>query len=537
MRVVTFVLAFTVATASLGASGAHIMFSVLTHTNSHVYVQSGIALEALSRGHDVSFLWPSQYGRFAGAVADAAGASGATGRVLRSHFVEDSREVVEDLRGMWDEMVRQPRNSNLNDWMEFIGRSYEATFAERKAVLEASDADVVVCDFFDYVCMDVCDAMGMGSRVVISLGGSILGFGGYEAAPWLPGLFADVEPLEEYGFAARLFDAVTFPAVVVQHLIPMTAGLNEVRSRFGFAPLTSPADPFEDKLVVVPAPIGWEVPQRLPPTIIPFAPSPRLRLGADLPDSVHEDAKWLDAAAGAGVPVVCGAFGSMTRPTLAAWKAIIAGVLAAHPKVRVLLAGKPMAPATTGELEAWVGTLGPDALRVRLVSYLDLPSTLAHQAVVASISHGGMYSWFESIRAGVPLLVFPAYGDQISNLVRLAWHNAGAGALIQTIDIDIVEREARKILGNLATYQAGAARARTLLEVADNETRVMDMIDRVIVMGGSDFLAVPAIGKGGAARNMDVVVVITAAVTFLLSSLCWWGYGCASAGSAKTKTH
>lgn len=96
---------------------------------------------------------------------------------------------------------------------------------------------------------------------------------------------------------------------------------------------------------------------------------------------------------------------------------------------------------------------------------------LAHEKVVLFITHGGMFSTFEAISHGVPMLVIPFFGDQHRNAMRVA--SSGYGKMLNFNEM--TSKSLYSAIRDLTTNESYAARAKEVSAIQnDNLADPMD---------------------------------------------------------------
>lgn len=73
---------------------------------------------------------------------------------------------------------------------------------------------------------------------------------------------------------------------------------------------------------------------------------------------------------------------------------------------------------------------------------------LANKNVKAFITHGGISGLFEAIDAGVPLILIPLFGDQISNAALFHELEVGIHLDIKTLTKEILLSTINEVLHN-----------------------------------------------------------------------------------------
>lgn len=74
-------------------------------------------------------------------------------------------------------------------------------------------------------------------------------------------------------------------------------------------------------------------------------------------------------------------------------------------------------------------------------------SVLGHPNLRAFIGHGGISGVYEAINCGVPMLLFPQYGDQMMNAATVEERGFGISMELNEATVETIEKNLRKILG------------------------------------------------------------------------------------------
>lgn len=365
---------------------------------------------------------------------------GMLGTEVGQRWIESGRDPLAFVRGLRD--LADPLGEQLAD-----------------AMIDAcADADVVVYQTLAFPAWHIADARGVPAIQV-----SFAPFAPTAAFPplLLPDPFAETDPWSRSPVAAvaRAYHRSAHRAFAQALWLPLRRRINRWRRASLDAPPLGLRSP------------GIDVERRGEPLLHAFSPTllppPRdwgphvVTTGAwflDQPDRRLPPAlaEFLDA----GPPPVVVGMGSMTTRDPAALTALVVDALARARRRGVLLAG-------------WAG-LG--AAGVELPDHVlgcgDVPHDQLHPRAAAAVHHGGSGTTAASLRAGVPTVVVPHFGDQPLWAERVRALGAGpppvprgeltaprlAAAIVQaTADPDVRARAA--LVGATVRAERGVERA------------------------------------------------------------------------------
>ncbi|KAJ0070019.1 hypothetical protein NL108_000263, partial [Boleophthalmus pectinirostris] len=95
------------------------------------------------------------------------------------------------------------------------------------------------------------------------------------------------------------------------------------------------------------------------------------------------------------------------------------------------------------------GEIPPDAPKnVRVSKWLPQNDLLAHPKARVFMTHGGTHGMYEGICNGVPMLMFPLFGDQRDNVHRMVSRGVAEKLLIYDLTTDAIVTALRKILND-----------------------------------------------------------------------------------------
>ena len=353
---------------------------------------------------------------------------------LDSSFVRGTQRIVESLWAVWPSM-----------------------FDGLAAAFAAHRPDVVVADLFSSAGISAADATGIPCVVNNPDLLGVLSPKLLPPADHLPFLFSGRSRHD-----VRRWQTLVAP--LVRHLAvrvtSSTVGrrLNQLRASRGLAPVDV-HEMLRDRQVLVDGAFGLEYPRPLPANVA--------MVGAMLPDVIPplppELAAWLSD----GPPVVYVNLGTLAvAPSLQLQK--MAAALT-HDRFRALWI---LASDQTVHLPA------PLRPGVRVLEWGPPPlAVLAHPNVAAFVSHCGINSVYESVRAGTPIVGLPMFADQRDMAARVA--DAGIGLWLdkRRFTADQLRTAVLNVM-TVDSFRQALPRVQQALADAGGVRRAADLIER-----------------------------------------------------------
>lgn len=132
---------------------------------------------------------------------------------------------------------------------------------------------------------------------------------------------------------------------------------------------------------------------------------------------------------------------------------------------------------TTYNVKDMFDFLNPHAC---LMQWIPQTAVLLHPSTALFISHGGLGSWYESMYAAKPMIVFPFFGDQPGNALFI--ERDGLGGYMRA---DSTVNEAIKLLKKVATdkdIEANVKRKQALVQIHSGHgiIRGADIVEEVV---------------------------------------------------------
>jgi UDP:flavonoid glycosyltransferase YjiC (YdhE family) len=352
---------------------------------------------------------------------------------LDASFVRGTRCIIDALWALWPSM-------------------YDGLVG----AMAADRPDVLVADLFSTAGVSAAEAAGV--RCIVN-NPDLLGAISVRVLPpadALPFLFSG-RSVHDVPWWQPLAAPLVRRVAAVAASVTVGRELNRQRASRGLSPMNV-HDLVRDRPVLVDGAFGLEYPRPLPPNIA--------MVGAMLPSAVPplpaDFTGWLSE----GPPVVYVNMGTLAvLPP--AQLAKMADALS-HERFRVLWIRRSAGtPGVDGSIRSGVRVLdwGPAPLAV-----------LSHPNVKVFVSHCGINSVYEAVRAGTPIVGIPMFADQRDMAVRVA--DAGIGVWLdkRRFTADELRDAVLRVLGDDAMRRAlpGVQRA---LDAAGGVGRAADLIE------------------------------------------------------------
>lgn len=161
------------------------------------------------------------------------------------------------------------------------------------------------------------------------------------------------------------------------------------------------------------------------------------------------------------------------------------------------------------------------AENTKLVKWLPQNDLLAHPKTRVFITHGGLYGIYEAICSGVPLIILPLFGDQMTNAKHMVSHGAA-------LSMNIVEISSQDIVDalNKVIYDASFKKNATRLSVLhkDRPIEPLDLavhwLEFVMRHKGADHLRPAAHDLYWIQYHCLDVIALLVAVVLMIIYLC-----------------
>ena len=101
-----------------------------------------------------------------------------------------------------------------------------------------------------------------------------------------------------------------------------------------------------------------------------------------------------------------------------------------------------------------------------------VPQLQLLQRATLHITHGGFSSVRESLRYGVPMIVFPGWHDQFGNAARVVFHGVGLRGEMKAITAETMVAMIKNILGNSLVFRQVKLKQKELLESREMDKTV-----------------------------------------------------------------
>ena len=231
--------------------------------------------------------------------------------------------------------------------------------------------------------------------------------------------------------------------------------------------------PFNASIILAPTTFGFELARPVPSNVLLVGPIFPREI-EPLSDSLQ---CWLDesGAGGGALYVSFGTLAYLSRQTLSSlFKALV------DIDIQILLSLREGLRADVGGL--------PQNFRVE--SYVPQRAVLAHPAVRAFISHGGINSVMESLYFGKPMLCTPVNGDQPYNAARIVDSGAGLKLPLGKFDPNEIRQKVQRLIRE-DTFRNAAQEISIIQQAYRGRERTADLLEAFLKVGVKRFIAKP----------------------------------------------
>ncbi|KAI7889146.1 uncharacterized protein EV154DRAFT_467773 [Mucor mucedo] len=396
----------------------NIAFTALIGGSSHHNWVLSIIDELGDRGHNVSYLTSTQETRF-----------GQPFQNVRT--VDIGPEVPYDkVKVMQDMCSGKPPIEIFSKSMPLMTAHYERDYFTYLSYFESNRIDLALCDHFVDACVDAANTLSIPFIVT-----STLDYTSEAAAPYINN---NMNTMSDYttefqSFSTRFKNKFIVPLDALYRFYPHIKDMMARKRAIGIeAKFETPESAWKDSIKLVNSLFGYTAARPLGPLsehIGPIIPKKYKPLTGELEQyfSSHERVAYI-------------AFGQQAVPSEQNIRLILTGLLES------IEAG-----TLDGFLWATVNSGGsfPDSIttssnttynvldmfshanpHARMIKWAPQIAILAHPSTAVFVSHGGLGSWYESMYAGTPMIMFPFFGDQPGNALII--ERSALGGIIKS---------------------------------------------------------------------------------------------------------
>ncbi|KXN66850.1 glycosyltransferase family 1 protein, partial [Conidiobolus coronatus NRRL 28638] len=388
----------------------HIGVSILFASRSHVKYLLEILEEVSKRGHRITFLSMDEMKRFG------------NGYNLTHYSLGKEKLTVSDYEGMDPFIKGDNIFTNMINVKDDLVNLYKASFPRYEKFYSEEKPDLMICDFIANGCLD----SAAKNSIPMIIGYQSLTF---TYAP--PFLTANGElvptTIENFNFLQRMKHAFIDPIRQIMLAYPIVQPTLKLKEANGIPLTVTPPGFGYMGIGIANSYVGLENARNIPSHIHPIGPI----LSGDTPPLPEELQSFMNTHS----KVLYVAFGTLVKPTQELLikllshlqrvlnHGILDGIIWGLPKTDLKTFPKSFKvdniEYTTGQIVE--GTHD----KIKILNWAPQQSILHHPSTKLFLSHGGLDSIYESMDAGVPMLILPFLADQPRNAMLVTESGLG----------------------------------------------------------------------------------------------------------------
>ncbi|KAI9359424.1 hypothetical protein BD770DRAFT_363034 [Pilaira anomala] len=488
----------------------HIAFSGSVGGSSHHGWVLSILDTLGQRGHNVSYLTTSKEIRFSSPYPQIK-------TVDLGESVEASASEV---------MVKASSGTPMADMIplmiEMLHVNYERDFTTLREYFQESKVDLALCDHFTGSCVDAARHLKIPFIVT-----STLDLSSESAAPFINNDMAtmDDQTTEHQALYTRLYNKFVSPLIALYQVYPVMTKINERKRALGIdAKFESHNEAWKDSIKLVNIMPGYTPARKIG--------SMAEHVGPIIPKTYNPLTDELEHYLDAHKSVAYIGFGQNAVPTTDDVKFILTSLMETFERGSIdgfiwsTLNSGSLFPDTvttsSGATYDVQGMLNHTNPHTRMMSWTPQVAILSHPSTSVFISHGGLGSWYESMYAGKPMMMFPFFGDQPGN--SLIIERDGLGYILKRdTPTEEVAELFRKVTDPTGEIKQNVKRIQALTQIHSEHSviRGADIVEEVVYTQKEGLLPhrVPVSERMSfiKSNNLDLYAVL---VIVLGSALC-----------------
>ncbi|KAG1278110.1 hypothetical protein G6F66_012138 [Rhizopus arrhizus] len=366
----------------------NILFSVSMGGSSHSVWVLSILEELAARGHHAKFFTRDDQIRFAKKFPSVKPISSGPSVFTKEEYARILPELI----------AMEPVAQSINV-IENFSFNYTEEYYKHRDIFNIEKVDLVVCDHFNMACSDAAEVAGLPFVVTSSLA-----YSPDTTAPYINvDIFNSHHPTSKgVSFFTRLNDKVISPLRFIYGARHTISKLNQEKKSIGLKVTMDPMDVWKDSIKIV-------------ELIGPIVPLKHAGLNSELQTFLDHRRK-----------VVYVAFGQMAIPSRNDIKMILTAMLenmetdAIDGIIWSTRGIEELFPEyittrsnTTYDIRSlFKSSSTPNETNIAFVNWAPQVAILHHPSTTLFLTHGGAGSLHESLYNGVPVVVFPFFGDQ-----------------------------------------------------------------------------------------------------------------------------
>jgi UDP:flavonoid glycosyltransferase YjiC (YdhE family) len=388
----------------------HIGVSITYASRSHIKYVLEILQDVSKKGHQITYLSMDEMKGFG------------NGYNLTHYSLGDEKITVSEGDDMEPYSNGDSVFTNMVGMREDFEKFYRKSFPVYERFYREEKPDLMVCDFVAYSCVD----SAAKNTIPMVIGFQSLMFA--YTSPYLTGSGTlDPTTIENYTFLQRMKHALFDPVYRIIKVYPHIDLLLNQKRINGIPESYMPIALGHMGIGIANSYIGLENARSIPSHMYPIGPI----LSGDSPPLSPELQAFMDTHS----KVLYVAFGSLVKPSQnlltkllshfqrAINQRILDGVIWGLPKTDFETFPKSYKVDNTEYPTAKIVEDTHD--KIKILNWAPQQSILHHRNTKLFLSHGGLDSIYESLNAGVPILVLPFLADQPHNAALVAESGAG----------------------------------------------------------------------------------------------------------------
>ncbi|CEI89662.1 hypothetical protein RMCBS344292_04012 [Rhizopus microsporus] len=384
----------------------NILFSCSTGGSSHIVWVLSILEELQARGHHTIYYTREDHAKFIKGFPSIELNIGGPAMMTKEEYTTFFSKKLQDISPVdfFADVTKLLLNQSFDDYFK-----HRDIFSKKKV-------DLAICDHFTTACVDAAHDAKIPFIVT-----SAFAHSPDSSAPYVNSdiLAAHHPTVKGLSFYERLQDKIINPLHFLLKTWPTIEEFNKKMRAAGVEPASSPMEKWQDSFKLVNSFFGFEPSRPIGPLVEfvgPIIPKTHPVLSADLQQFLDNHRR-----------VVYVAFGQMAIPSRKDIQLVLTSLL------ENMEAGKldgviwgtrgiqdlfPEYLTTRSNTTYDVGSFfdkPANGSNIAFVNWAPQVAILHHPSTAMFITHGGAGSLFESMYEGVPVAIFPFFGDQPGN--------------------------------------------------------------------------------------------------------------------------
>jgi MGT family glycosyltransferase len=259
---------------------------------------------------------------------------------------------------------------------------------------------------------------------------------------------------------ARLRNSLGYSALNRQTR-PIGEAIAQYRHQWNLPTHTTRNDAYSDLAIISQQPAQFEYPRRELPQWFHFTGS--------FHDSTGREPVSFPFEKLTGQPLIYASMGTLQNRLIGVFEKIASACEGLDTQLVISLGGSAN-PESLSQLPG-------NSLVVEYAPQLELL-----KKATLTITHAGMNTTLESLRAGVPMVAIPIANDQPGVAARIAWTGAGEVVPLDKLSVKRLRGAIERVLGE-DSYKKNALRLQKGIQLAGGVNRAADIIEQAVATG------------------------------------------------------